>query len=230
MEAWECLRWPSVRVLRYRKRPRDEGCLEAYLLSGAVQRRKADSTIHMRKQSPSNRTQVVDTIAGPGDYELHVADPMFSGALELLDGGGWIRSLQVTGFVKAPVASIESGVGTEAWDFGAGVSLATGNARVLVFADAAWWSYGDMPELELEDGVSYGLGIGVSASEKLMMIASLSGMERVVPTADPYASLAAAASYQVAEGKRLSLGAGVGLTESASDLTLFLGWSAALSR
>ena len=215
--------------------------------SDAVRRRQADSTIQMRRQglggngqgggsgsvvpwSPSNQTEAVDTIAGPGDYQLEVADPLFSTAIELLDGGGWIRSLQVAGFAKAPVASIESGVGTEAWDFGGGVSLAAGNARFLLFADATWWSYGDMPDLELEDGLSYGVGVGVSASEKLMMIASFSGMGRIVPTADPYASLAAAASYEVMEGKRISAGAGVGMTESASDLTLFLGWSAALSR
>lgn len=110
------------------------------------------------------------------------------------------------------------------------MSVAGGNANVLLFADASYWKYGDMPDLVLEDGFSYGAGIGVSASDRLSLIASFYGMEAIVPTADSYASLALSAGYSVAPGRRLSLGAGFGLTEAASDFSLFLGWSASLVR
>lgn len=176
------------------------------------------------------QTVVADTIDGPGDYELNVGDPMFDAGFELLDGTGWVRSLEIIGAAKAPVASIESGVGTEAWDVGGGLSVAAGSGRVLLFADASYWSYGDMPDLVLEDGFSWGAGFGVAASDRVSLMASYAGMERIVPTADPYGSLAAALRYAITEGSRLTAGVGVGLSESASDVSLFVGWSTTLLR
>jgi hypothetical protein len=171
-----------------------------------------------------------DSVAGPGSYQLNLADPVMNLGVELLDGRSVVRSLELVGYAKAPVASIESGVGTEAWDVGGGLTVAAGTGTLLVFADATYWSYGDMPELELRDGFAWGGGIGLSLSERISLMASYAGMQRIVPTADAASSIAVAAGYALSPARRLTFGAGFGLTESASDLSLFVGWSAALSR
>jgi hypothetical protein len=206
--------------------------------AGNVRQRKAGETVPMKKgtgrgaggMQSFSAALALDTITGPADYTLHVADPTFVLGIELLNGSGWLSSLEMTAGAKAPIASIESGIGTEAWDVGGGVSVAAGTRRVMLFADVTYWSYGDMPDLVLKDGLSYGAGVGVFATDRLSLIASFSGMERIIATADPYASIAAAGSYAVTDHGRMSLGAGFGLTESAADVSIFIGWSVALAR
>jgi hypothetical protein len=205
---------------------------------GTVGQRTGGETVPMKKgtgrgaggMQSFSAAMALDTITGPTDYTLHLADPTFALGFELLNGTGWLNSLEITAGAKAPIASIESGVGTEAWDVGGGVSVAGGTRRMMLFADVAYWSYGDMPDLVLEDGLSYGAGVGVFATDRMSLIASFSGMERLVPTADPYASIAVAGTYAVSDRGRMSLGAGFGLTESAADVSIFMGWSVALAR
>ncbi len=171
---------------------------------------------------------VRDTVLAPGPYETHLGDPSFGATVEVLQGRGTLRSVELGAWAKAPVASLESGVGTGAWDAGAGASLTLAAGRVLIFGDLGWWRYGDLPDMELRDGLVYGAAVGGPVGRRGSLLLSFSGADAVVEGVDAYASLSLMGGYEVAERLRLTVGIGGGLTESASAFTAFLGWRVGL--
>lgn len=165
-----------------------------------------------------------------GEYELDMADPLLRGSLELVRSDGPLASLALDLQAKAPVADVESGVGTGEWDVGAGLSALLGRGATSVFADLAYWRYGDLPELELQDGLAYGLGVGRSFAEaRWSVLGSLAGYTEIIEGVDPPVSVAVLAARRFSPGRTLSAGLGIGLTESASDISLLLGWRLRLS-
>lgn len=164
-------------------------------------------------------------VAEPGDYELHAGDPIMQASADVYTGTGGVRSLTVNGFAKAPVADVESGVGTGEWDGGGGLSLALGSGETFVFADASYWMLGDMVDLPLNDIFVYGLSLGRSlGAGRWSVMASLSGASAVIDNAD--APLSAGVGVSLATSRRQGLSAGVsfGLSESSPDLSGYIGW------
>lgn len=168
------------------------------------------------------------SIAGTGSYETSVGDPMFGGSLSAFEGTGFLRSFGLEGWAKAPLATVESGVGTGAWDYGAGASLVFGLGETLVFTSATWWMLGDMAELELKDALFYSMAVGRRLGGAWSLLASASASTPVVDGSDPPASVGLLFSRQVGSGGSISVGAGAGLTESASAFTASVGWSTRL--
>lgn len=211
--------------------------------AGAVQRRQGGASIPVR---PGRRGQgnggngsillatvadsLVDslTVAGTGSYEVNVADPMFGASLTAYEGVGALRSLGFDAYAKAPIASVESGVGSGEWDYGAGASLALGVGQSLLFANATFWVLGDMPGLELEDALFYSLALGHSLSENWSMLASASSSTRIIAGSDPPASVSFSVSRRLADGASINFGAGAGITETASAFSATIGWTTRL--
>lgn len=182
---------------------------------------------------PADAANQVDgsgSVAASDAYETNIGDPVGGLALTVFEGMGVLRALAVQGFAKAPVADLESGIGTEEWDFGAGASATLAAGATLLIADATWWSYGDLPDLPLEDGLSWALSVGRLLGPSWSMLASVNGASRIVPTADAPVSLSVGASRRVGDRGSFSLGASVGLAESSPDFSAFLGWSARLTQ
>lgn len=89
---------------------------------------------------------------------------------------------------------------------------------------------GDLPDLELRDGVGYALGASVPAfSGRGSVLFMLSGLSRTIAGMEPPVSVAASVSRSVGDRTFLSAGAGFGLTESAPDFSVNLGWSIRLA-
>lgn len=171
-----------------------------------------------------------DTVQAPGSYQLHVADPLLSAGVDVQRGYGVLRAVALTAAVKAPVATLESGVGTGQWDFAGGASVVLGAGGLLVFGDASYWHYGDLPDLPLRDGVAYGLGVGAPLGGSWSAMASLAGASRVIPDVEPPLSITVSASHTVAAGRSLSAGIGLGLTEGTAAISGFLAWRFDLAR
>lgn len=85
---------------------------------------------------------------------------------------------------------------------------------------------GDLADLELRDGLTYGAGVGrgLGAEGSVSVIASSSGSTRVIDGVEPPISVGAAVGVRGSPGRSVLAGVRVGLTESASDVSAFLGW------
>lgn len=197
--------------------------------SGAVSRRQGNGTIGTRRRDGSGSgapTPSDSVVVFRNAYEVEIGDPSVRLSLDALTTTGTVRSLSFNLGAKVPIRSVESGVGTGAWDVGAGASLALGLGSVWMFADAGYWWFGDMPDLELSDAVSYSLGLSrLVAGGRMSILANVSGSSRIVPTADPPLSASLGLSRFFTRGSSLSVGLSAGLTESASDVSAYVGWS-----
>lgn len=159
-------------------------------------------------------------------YEVQVGDPLISAGLEAFSGLGLVRSFLLQGSAKAPLRSLESGVGTGAWDFGAGASLVLGRGYTLLFGDVTYWWFGDLPELELAGGLFYSVAVSRAVMDaRASLMLTLAGGTSVIDTVDPPLAAGAGFLYSLGDGRSLSLGANVGLTEGSPDFSTYLGWS-----
>lgn len=213
--------------------------------NGAVQRRRQGSTIIVRPgggrgrggrggDGVSGAVVAVDSItdslsvSGTGAYDVRMGDPMIGTSIAAFEGMGVLRAVGLDAWAKVPVASLESGAGTGAWDYGAGGSLTLGAGEALIFANATWWVLGDLPDLELRDALFYSIAIGRGLGDRWSWLASASASTRIVEGSDPPASLTLFLSRRLTDGTSLSVSAGLGLTESSSAFSAGVGWSTRL--
>lgn len=177
-------------------------------------------------QTTTTVTQATDSVFFEEGVETHLADPMLSASVEIKSGFGTLRSLRVNAAAKVPATDVSSGVGTGEWDYGAGASMVFGLGSVLAFADLQYWWLGDLPELELSDGLSYGLGLGRSVFQgEGTLLLTLTGMSRTISSMDAPVSAALSLGRNLSERAFLTVGAGAGLTEAAPDFFASVGVS-----
>lgn len=159
-------------------------------------------------------------------FEAQVGDPLVTGSLRLHSGTGLVRSVALVGSAKAPVRSVESGVGTGAWDVGGGLSVVAGRGRILAFADVSYWSFGDLPDLALDGVWMWAAALSRSLRDgRLAITANATGSTSFVSSIDPPVSAGLGAVLFSPRGRSLSIMGSVGLTEAAADLSVSLSWS-----
>lgn len=165
---------------------------------------------------------LADTVA----YEsLGIGDPLLGAGLELVRGGPVAPSVTLSVQAKVPLADVDRGFGTGEWDYGGGLALARPIAAALVLVDLTYWWMGDLPELELKDALGYSLAVGWSLGRgRYGLLASYSGYTEIVEGSDPPAQLGLGLSVLLGDGKSLVGNAALGLTSSAPDVSLSIGW------
>jgi len=183
----------------------------------------------LRTGEAGQQAQGTDSVAFADDFATNLGDPMLQGSVELFSGTGIVRSLRLSGGAKVPVADLDSGVGTGEWDYLTGASVALGASDLYLFGDLSWWWLGDLPDLELEDGLSYGAGVGHALfGGRGSVLATVSGAQASIATVEAPVTAGLSVGYTLEDGPSLSLGTAVGLTESSPDFSLFLGWTVGL--
>jgi hypothetical protein len=196
---------------------------------GIVGRRSSGETVGTGRRGGMGSGQADTTttqVTYRDEYTLAVGDPFLSASATIVEDRGILRSLRIQGSGKVPLRDLDSGVGTGAWDGGLGASALTGRGRFFVFADVMYWWFGDLPELEIDDGVTYGTGAmwahsGGRASLSLSYFAG----SRIIDTMDPPRSIGVGFGSIRSTGRSLSAGLLFGLSESAPDLSAYVGWS-----
>jgi hypothetical protein len=174
-------------------------------------------------QEPDSTVRFTDA------YVLRVGDPFLRVSGQVLGDRGRLRSLRVTGGVKAPMTDLDSGVGTGEWDYTLGATATVLLGPLFLMGDAGYWWYGDLPDLELADGLSWGAALaGFAFDRRVSLMATLSGSSRPIRTMDPPLNLGVGAGFRLIGEWRGNAGVSAGLTESAADLALYLGWSRGL--
>ncbi|MGD2047403.1 MAG: hypothetical protein PVF90_02700 [Gemmatimonadota bacterium] len=197
--------------------------------SGVIGQRQPGETVGTRGrgQGGGGMTSVTDTtVVYSNELSMAIGDPFFTAGVGLYQGTGVIRSVQARGSTKAPLRGVDSGVGTGEWDFGAGASVFGALGDVYLFGDVSYWWYGDMPGLELVDGIGYGVGVSRSVmGARGSLMASFSGAHAAIPSMDAPASLGLGFSYMPSLGRSFSTGLTLGLSESSPDFSVYAGWS-----
>jgi len=195
--------------------------------SGAVGSRQPGQTIGSGRGSGGGGGGTsTDSVTYRNEFTGEVGDPFFSSAVRVYEGDGVLRSIQARVSTKAPLRDVASGVGTGEWDFGAGGTAFAALGGTFVFADVAYWWYGDMPELELADGLTYGVGISRAFLEgRASIMASFLGAAATIETMESPASVGLGVGYIPRPGRSFSAGLALGLSESSPDLSVYAGWS-----
>ena len=167
-----------------------------------------------------------EVVAEPGEFEMNLGDPLVQAELDLYRGAGVVRAFTVSAVAKAPVADVASGIGTGEWDFGAGAMFALGGNRTFLLANAAYWLLGDMPELPLENTLSYGASVGraLGATGRWSVSGSVMGSTAVVETSDAPLSAGVGVGYLRDGGDGINVGVMFGLSESSPDVSTYVGW------
>lgn len=185
----------------------------------------------MRRAGRMGRTMVV---LPPAEESLGssfgVGDPLVGAEVELLTATSSRPSVRVSASAKAPLADPDDGFGTGAWDYGAGAAVTTRVGRGTVLADLAYWRMGDLPDLELRDAAAYGVGYGhLLGSGRWSLLASVAGWTAIIDGAQPPLLLGLGLSRLLDTNRSVSVSVGVGLTETAPDVSIGLGWRLGLS-
>jgi hypothetical protein len=191
-----------------------------------VQGRGAGETVGSRKGTGGAGNPLPTEVTYRDAFAWSVGDPFFSASAELFGGTGALRSIRTQVSAKAPVRGIESGVGTGAWDVGAGGSAFATLAGTFVFVDMAYWWFGDLPDLELRDGITYGVGLSRAIlNAKGSLSLSFFGAAPMIESMKRPASIALGLGYSPRLGRSLSGGVSAGLSESSPDFSVYFGWS-----
>ncbi len=170
--------------------------------------------------------------ADTGSFDtIGIGDPLMFATLELARTARGNMSLSATTGVKAPVGSVSQGFSTGEWDYGGGLALSAGSRKALLLIDAMYWKLGDMPGLELRDGISYGATVGTFVGRRrVSLLASILGSSRVTDAASAPVQLGVAVGYLSSARRSVNVGIYAGLTRSAPDISLTIGWGVPLSR
>jgi hypothetical protein len=169
---------------------------------------------------------MADTVTYRDEFTLEVGDPFFSTGIQLYEGSGLLRSVRAQASTKAPLRDLSSGVGTGEWDFGAGGSAFAALGGTYFFVDVAYWWYGDLPDMELVDGLTYGAGVSRSLMDgRGSLMASFLGADAAIQTMDRPASLGLSFGYTPRLGRSYNAGVAFGLSESSPDFSVYAGWT-----
>lgn len=154
------------------------------------------------------------------------SDPNLYLSARLTPGSLTTTSLYLNASTKIPLANPESGFGTGAWDFGAGLSLTQRFHTFFITADAMYWHLGDMQDLNFKDPLSFGLGLGKSLQNGKWLISGLfTGYTRIIEGYDPPMSIGMGLGYFLTRNIALNANISFGLSESSSDVGGGIGWS-----
>jgi hypothetical protein len=167
------------------------------------------------------------TVADTSSYEeLGFGDPLAHADLLLLKEGSVFPAVRITADVKPPLADVGRGFGTGEWDYAGGLSLAKALGTTLVFVDVSYWMLGDLPDVDLNDPVAYGVGIARAvAGGRFGILASLFGYTRILDAVDPPAQVSLGLSYLLRNGRSVMGSAALGLSESSPDVSISFGWT-----
>jgi hypothetical protein len=168
---------------------------------------------------------VVDPVEVPlsavTGYRVTLGDPMINISTVLAESG---RTSVLASFgAKIPLNDTTS-YGTGKWDLGGSLSLAHGiSSSVLMGLDFSYWRFGDLPELDLRDGLMGSASIAYLGSTGWGGSASVLAARSVVEGfADSY--MVSGSVTRLAGIGAVSLNLSAGLSEMAPDFTAGLSW------
>lgn len=154
-------------------------------------------------------------------FQVNVGDPMLSVGTALSERGR--TSVFASVGAKIPLNDTTS-FGTGKWDVGGSLSLSHGvGTSVLLGADFSYWRFGDLPELDLRDGLMGSASIAYLGRSGWGGSASVMAARSIVEGfADSY--MVSGSVTRMKGFGALTIGLSAGLSEMAPDFTAGLSW------
>ncbi len=157
--------------------------------------------------------------------ETGLGDPVFRADFAVFERSSSGVRFGVYGAAKLPLADEDSGFGTGEWDFGAGITVSKKVGSTLFLADLGYWSFSDLVDFEIKDPFTYSFGLGRSLEGgRYSVLGSISGYTETVDGIDGPVEAGLTVSRLNSSGRSLNLMLSAGLTESAPDYSLSIGW------
>lgn len=171
-----------------------------------------------------NRITLIDTTSY---RQSGFSDPTVSASFTLLSNRTHGTILTLNGSMKIPFADPANGFGTGAWDGGLGISISKRiTQKIMVYGNSMYWSLGDMEELELNNALSYGVGVGLFLNNgDVILNTFLNGMTKIAEEFSAPASLNLGAGFNVHNRVFINTTISGGLSEASPDLSIGMGWS-----
>ncbi|NIT61273.1 MAG: hypothetical protein GWN00_35235 [Aliifodinibius sp.] len=159
--------------------------------------------------------------------EANFGDPSLSVSIEVLSTKDQRTTISASGGIKFPLANAQKGFGTGEWDWGGGLSWSQYiSSKIMLLTSGMFWKLGDMTDLDFNDIITYSAAIGKSFREgKWMGIISFSGITQIIDNVDPPLSVGTGINLQTSDKVSLNSNFTIGLTESASDVSIGVGWN-----
>lgn len=200
--------------------------------AAVVRGRAAGSKIVMRGRRDTLAAPGSALVESPGAMSLEVGDPVVHAAWNVALADRSRVRMGVRALTKIPVADPSSGVGTGEFDHGVGVDISVVAARTFLYADATHWWLGDMPDLPLRNltTVAMGLGRSLDRQGRVSALTTLTAATALVDNIDPPVALGLSIGLAVAERRYVTVSGAAGLTESAPDWSISVGWRVSLTR
>ncbi|SMO78620.1 hypothetical protein [Fodinibius sediminis] len=153
-------------------------------------------------------------------------DPTLYANLKLYSSLSGATAIRLNSALKFPLADPSSGFGTGEWDYGIGVSASRSISSYYFMANIMKWWFGDLPDLELQNPLTYSFGIGRSLGGGSWLInGTFTGYTEVIDTYDPPRNLNLGIGYFASQHVSLNSTLSWGLSESSSDFSMGLGWN-----
>jgi len=159
--------------------------------------------------------------------ETNFGDPSLSASIEVLSTKDQKTTISANGGIKLPLANPQKGFGTGEWDWGGGLSWSQHiSSKTMLLTSGMFWKLGDMDDLDFNNIITYSAALGQSFSNgKWMAIISFSGTTQIIDNIDPPLTLGSGVNMQASDKVSLNSNLSIGLTESASDVSIGVGWS-----
>lgn len=169
---------------------------------------------------PIGTPGVPETNSGLGDLVLR-------GSYYLLSEGDEAPfDLNLTGKIKLPTADESRGLGTGEFDAGAGLEFARSlTGGFTGYFDVYYTAIGDPPGLELEDRVSFDLGLSTPLAPKWTVSAFYEESTPLVKTNSHLRDILVSFEFRADRRTRAFFGAVLGLNEASPDYGLSAGVS-----
>jgi hypothetical protein len=154
-------------------------------------------------------------------YRVTLGDPFINVSTVLAESGR--TSVMASLGAKIPLNDTTN-YGTGKWDVGGSLSLSHGlNTNVLLGVDVSYWRFGDLPELDLRDGLMGSASIAYLGTTGWGGSASVLAARSIVEGfADSY--MLSGSVTRLAGIGAISMNFAAGLSEMAPDFTAGLSW------
>lgn len=180
---------------------------------------------------PLVRQQItlVDTTTGDrieSEWESGFGDPMFRGDIEAWRSRSGRAAFRLSGTVKVPMASVESGRSSGATDAAVGISLFRSGARESLMADVTYWVVGDTPETAFRNSLGAYVGYGriLDQGRRWSALVSAGVAGAAVTGVRAPAQVTVALLRLVRANAALGISCDIGLTDGAADVALASSW------